>query len=172
MYVWGRNLLLPDDCSTLRFHPRCPRGRERCPALIAAMYQLTGSDLVAIQRVYFNDQGEKLGAMMLGPVGGTAMKLSPHQGPRLFICEGLETGLALLQMGYAPQWALGSCGAIERMPVLPAVTELVICADHDPPGTKAAEACAQRWNANHKRARIRVSPIEGRDFADDLGAAS
>jgi len=171
-YLWGRDLTLPEDCSTLRYHARCPRGHERCPALIAAMYPLEGSKPVAIQRVFFTDKGEKLGSMMLGPVGGACMKLTPHYAtfsedllfcPRLYITEGIETALAVLQLGFKPVWAMGSAGAIERMPVLFGVGLLIICADNDPPGLSAAKICAMRWG---KRAHICVPPIDGTDFAD------
>ena len=59
--------------------------------------------------------------MMLGPVGGCAMKLISHWHtfwddlnycPHLYVCEGFETGLALLMMGFKPVWALGSAVAI------------------------------------------------------------
>lgn len=177
-YLWGRELSLPDDCSSLRFHPKCPRGAERCPALIAAMVPLKGHEPVAIQRVFFTEKGEKLGSMMLGPVGGACMKLTEHYAtfsealmfcPRLYITEGVETGLAVLQRGKKPVWALGSAGAIERMSVLFGVGELVICADNDPPGLAAAKTCAARWNATtHQHAVIRAPATQGHDFADEV----
>jgi len=180
MYLWGRGLSLPNDCSALRFHARCPRGGERGPALVAAMCKLKGHEPVAIQRVFFSaDRCEKLGAMMLGPTSGCAMKLTGHYQtfsealmfcPRLFVCEGLETGIALLQRGYAPVWALGSAGAIDRLPVLFGVGELVICADNDLVGLGAGLACARRWNATtHQRATTITPIIEGHDFADVEG---
>jgi putative DNA primase/helicase len=149
--------------------------------LLAAMYSLKGNKPVALQRVFFTDKGEKLGSMMLGPVGGACMKLTEHYQtfsdslmfcPRLFITEGVETGLAVLQQGFAPVWALGSAGAIERMPVLFGIGELVICADNDPPGLNAAKACAMRWNATtHQHAVIRAPATQGHDFADGVGGA-
>ncbi len=42
-YLWPRGLCLPADRSALRFHPRCPRGRDRQPALVAAMCPLKSS---------------------------------------------------------------------------------------------------------------------------------
>lgn len=177
-YLWPRGLCLPADRSALRFHPRCPRGRDRQPALVAAMCPLKSSAPVAIQRIYLKPDGSKDGAMMLGPAGGAAMKLTSHFNtfwdelsfcPRLHVCEGLETGLALMQQGYTPLWALGSAGAIERMPVLFGVGKLVICADNDPTGLRAAEICAARWNApTHQRAVIWRHEKGGCDFADEV----
>ena len=175
-YLWSRDLSLPVDASALRFHPRCPRGKERWPALIAAMCKLDSHKPVAIQRIYLKPDGTKVGAMMLGPVAGAAMKISGHYQtfthslmfcPRLHVCEGLETGLALHQRGYVPTWALGSAGAIERMPVMFGIGELIICADNDPVGMSAAKTCAERWNATtHQRAIISAPREEGLDHAD------
>ena len=47
----------------------------------------------------------------------------------------------------APVWAATSCGAIERFPVLPPIEALTIFIDKDEAGTRAAEACAERWCA-------------------------
>jgi putative DNA primase/helicase len=179
VYLWGRDLSLPTDCSGLRFHARCPRGGERGPALIAAMCPLKGHEPVAIQRIFFSaDRAEKIAAMMLGPTSGCAMKLTEHYMtfseslmfcPRLFVCEGLETGIALIERGYSPCWALGSAGAIERLPVLFGVGQLIICADHDPVGLRAAKVCAERWNATtHQEATIVTPEAEGHDYADPL----
>jgi putative DNA primase/helicase len=180
MYLWSRELSLPPDCSTLRFHPCCPRGRDRQPALIAAMCKLGDHEPVAIQRIYLKPDASKDGAMMLGPVGGAAMKLTPHYAtfadvllfcPRLHVCEGLETGLALIQRGYPPVWALGSAGAIERFPVLFAVGSLIIFADNDPVGMSAAMVCTNRWNAVEGRSATICTPgEEGLDFADKVQA--
>ena len=179
VYLRGRGLTLPLDCSTLRFHPRCPRGNERQPALIAAMYPYDRSKPVAIQRVFLTRDGGKDGAMMLGPAGGAAMKITPHHRtfwdelsycPRLYVTEGLETALAQRQRDYWPVWALGSAGAIERFPVLFGVGELVICADNDKPGLDAAQVCQTRWNdTTHQLAMIWTPDKDGTDFADDPG---
>ena len=97
--------------------------------------------------------------------------------PKLYVCEGLETGLALHMSGRKPAWALGSANAIRTLPVLFAVAHLVICADYDPvdartgvrPGPDAALECRDRWNASsHQSASILMPPQEGMDFADFL----
>jgi hypothetical protein len=138
------------------------------------------SDLVAIQRLYlrwddeqgivFKDKG-----MMLGPVGGAAMKLTSHRDTfkeelsycsRLTICEGFETGLALLMRGHEPVWALGSAGAIATFPPLFGVGELLIAADHDEAGLNAAAQCAARWTeAGHAVTVWRRRDV-GKDYAD------
>ncbi len=76
-----------------------------------------------------------------------------------------------MQQDHAPLWALGSAGAIDRMPVLFGVGKLIICADNDPTGLSAAAVCAERWNATtHQRAIISTPEVEGHDYADKVTA--
>ena len=163
-YLRGRGLALPMRGSGVaRFHPACPRGQERAPALIVLFRSLSDGIPCAIQRIYLTRDCKKDGKpMMLGPTGDAAMKLAPA-GSRLYVCEGFETALAAEARGFAPVWALGSAGAIERFPVLDGIDQLVIVADHDPVGIAAAEACFFRWG---ERARIKKMDREGADFAD------
>jgi len=181
-YLAQRNIELPAALcgSLIRFHPSCPRGDEFQFALVALMRDIETDEPRAIQRIYLDRNAAKDGKpMMLGPAGGAAMKLTSHAQTfvdelsycmRLHIGEGLETCLALLQRGYAPIWALGSAGAIRSLPVLFSVGSVCIWADHDPAGISAAEACAERWNAekNHS-AEYFVRETEGLDFADPFG---
>jgi len=164
-YLAMRGLSLPAelDGPVVRFHPRCPRGRERAPALVVLFRDLIDDVPRAIQRIYIGRDYRKDGKpMMLGPVGGCAMKLGPR-GPKLCVCEGFETGLALIMLGYGPVWALGSAGALARLPVLDGVEELVVAYDNDLAGKMAASVVLETW-------RARATPItvdrEGCDFAD------
>ena len=62
---------------------------------------------------------------MLGPVKGCAVMISPwwHVWDMLNVCEGVETALALWRDRHRPLWALGSAGAIERLPVIERVKD-------------------------------------------------
>jgi putative DNA primase/helicase len=189
-YLRGRGLVLPPKAAdVIGFHPRCPNAQLRAPALVALMRNVETFKPQAVQRLFLDlDQNKKTEGMMLGPVGHAAMMITSRHNtfwdclsfcPMLYICEGLETGLALHQAGYHPVWALGSAGAIARLPVLFAVGHLVICADNDPlierdgremvPGLDAAMTCAERWNATtHQRATIIMPPRTGTDYANKL----
>ena len=110
------------------------------PALIALMRCIETNKARAIQRNYLTPDAKKDGAMMLGPAGGCAMKLISHWHtfwddlnycPHLYVCEGFETGLALLMMGFKPVWALGSAVAIGNFKALFGIGRLMICADND-----------------------------------------
>jgi hypothetical protein len=179
IYLWSRKLELPKAGSeVVRFHARCPRGSERVPALVVLMRDVETDEPRAIQRIFLNARGAKDGKpMMLGPSGNCAMMLTAWAAafsdcmsfcPKLFVCEGFETGLALMRDGFAPLWACGDAGHIRTLPLLFGVGQLVICADNDLPGLSAAEACFVRWQAGlpHQWAVIRKRAAEGEDFAD------
>ena len=183
-YLKCRGLELPTSATMglIRYHARCPKGGSgaTAPALIALMCNVETFEPQAIQRLFLEVDEltgfvRKTSAMMLGSVGGAAMMISQreetfwqhcHMCPRLHVCEGLETGLALHQAGFEPVWALGSAGAIGRFPVIANVSRLIICADNDDHnvGLAAAVDCAERWNVSSK-ATI-VLPDPGSDFAD------
>ena len=85
----------------------------------------------------------------------------------LGLCEGIETGLALLnRFGWAPVWAAASAGAVRRFPPLPGIESLTVFADHDAAGLGAARACASRWAEAGREARVVWPGEAGRDFAD------
>lgn len=150
----------------IRFHPACPREKLVQPALVIAMRSIVTHTIQAVQRIFLTREARKDGAMMLGPQANVAMQLAPICRI-LHVCEGLETALSVMAMDYGPVWALGSCGAIERFQVIDGVDELVIWADNDAPGIKAANVCSQRWWDSARRlVRIRTPKIEGQDFAD------
>ena len=71
---------------------------------------------------------------------------------------------------HVPLWALGSAGAIERLPVLFGIGELVICADRDPVGMSVLPRFAlSAGNATHpQRAIISAPKAEGLDHADNI----
>jgi hypothetical protein len=175
-YLKSRGLALPDTVAgrVLRFHPDCPfgKGQPRRPCLVAAFRPIRGdldpdAEPVAIHRIALVPSTQR--KMMLGPVTDAAIKLSSDQdvGEGLGICEGIETGLAILNAGWAPVWALGSADAIEHFPVLSGITALSIFADHDASGTgsRAAEICADRW-LDHADVLITTPHAIGADWAD------
>ena len=176
-----RPLTLPHTLHCrVRYHPRCPRRDERVPAVVVLMQAHDTSRPRAIQRIFIKRDGDRVvkdgKPMMMGPAGGAAMKLTSHCDtfwdvlsycPVLYVCEGFETGLGLLQHGVYPLWALGSTSAIGSFPTIFGVGEIVVCADHDSPGLKAAEACHRHWAEAGRRARIFHPEGPGKDYADE-----
>jgi hypothetical protein len=169
--LWSVARMIDD----IRFHPRCPFGSERGMAVVVAMRHIHTNAITAIQRIRLDRQGRKISkGMMIGGAAGAAMKLQHLQDGSLHICEGLETGLAVIAMDHGPVWALGSTSLIQSFLVLEDVNELHIWADHDPidpktgkhPGFRASDRCEQRWLEAGKQVSTWYPRIEGKDHAD------
>jgi hypothetical protein len=144
-YLHSRRLELPDE-PVIRFHPECPNGKDRMPAMIALMSDPETGEPRGIHRTFLRPDGSgKESKMMLGPAG--VIRLAEQVTNGLGIAEGIETALAVTQrIGWGPCWATGSSGGIAKFPVLPHTT-LNIFTDHDDSGAglKAARECAERW---------------------------
>jgi hypothetical protein len=142
----------------LRYHPECPFGNERAPALLAAFRPIQGdfdpdAPPAAIQRLRLDPRtARKIGkAMSLGPIAGAAIKLDPDEAvtTALGVGEGLETCLSPYAAGWHPIWALGSSSAIANLPVLNGLDVLTIFADHDENGVGERDSlsCKARYEA-------------------------
>ena len=173
-YLASRGLVLPSD-APLRFHPSCPRGPERLPALVALMTDPATAEPCGVHRTFLrgdgNGKAEGQAKMMAGNAG--VIRLVPDEDVTLGlgIAEGIETALAVMQRtGWRPVWAATSAGAMRRFPVLPGIEALTIFADTGEAGIGAATECAERWTAAEREARILAPP---RDDWDDVtrGAA-
>jgi Toprim domain len=171
-----RKLDLPDNLaeSVLRFHPRCPwrnedTGKtERVPALIAAFRSVDDDSITAIHRIALNPDGTKRGRMMLGPVRRAAVKLDPIIRDELVVAEGVETAMALRQLGATGAiWALGSVGSITFFPVLPNVPLLTLAGETGDASAKAIKICRTRWSRAGRKTRTVHSAV-GSDFNDAL----
>jgi hypothetical protein len=141
---------------SLRFHPRCWHpGAMRLPALVAAVTLEGEAEPVAVHRTYLAEPGRKADAdpvkAMRGPCAGGAVRLSEGGGP-LVVCEGIETGLSLLDAlaAHAPRVraALGTSG-VKGLRLPPGPGELVLAPDTDAhrAGLIAAEDLARRAHA-------------------------
>jgi putative DNA primase/helicase len=162
----------------LRFHPNCPRGSERFPAMLASMTDPVTGGPVGVHRTYLKPDGSGKAAlepskMMMGNAG--IIRLTPNEEVTggLGIGEGIENSLAVMQfVGWRPVWAAGSAGSIAKFPVLRGVEALTIFADHDEvqangkqPGLDAACACADHWRAAGREVKI-IPPKSRGDWND------
>jgi hypothetical protein len=172
-YLNARGLALPYDAfEVLRFHPRLRRGDEQCAGMLALFRDLFTDEPCGIHRTFLAADGSRLDKRMLGRVRGTAIKLCSDDGVTtgLGVAEGIETALSIMSTGWRPVWALGSAGAIRRLPVLSGVDALTIFADHDETGVgeAAAGACAATWSNAGREVTIAVPNVGGEDFNDCL----
>jgi putative DNA primase/helicase len=188
-YLAGRGLELPPaglfsadpadhrNACPLRFHPACPRGAERLPAMVALMTDPTSGEPCGVHRTFLlpDGTGKAPGEakMMLGGAGAVRLTPDAEVAQALGIAEGIETSLAIMQRGWSPVWATGSAPGIKRFPVLPGIECLTVFPDADDGGAslRAAQQCAERWHAAGVAVRFGTPPA-GTDFADLAGRAA
>lgn len=174
-YLRHRGCALPPSDSHLRF--LAPDGRYP-PTLCAAITDaVTGKPLsLHFTRLAADGRGkagtdtDKL--MLKGHrKAGGVIRLWPDEAVTtgLAIAEGIETALAAADV-YAPVWACLDAGNMAQFPVLAGVETLVVVADHDDAGLRAARTVGQRWANAGREASIVKPEREGQDLADLVAA--
>lgn len=168
-YVAARGLPAPPP--SLRFLPDAPFS-SRCPmpALVAGLQDVE-RQLVAVQLTFLHpNRPEKAHVKrprrIIGPARGAALRLAAPS-EILGLAEGYENGHAAMLLHGLPTWC---CLGAERMPMVqlpPIVRHLVIFADPDAPGLRAAEAT----RAAHPGLAVEIRPpprlSEGAERSDD-----
>lgn len=183
-YLKSRSISLTGEaCDVLRYHPNCPFGRERQPALVAIVKDIITKEPLGIHRtpltITCGGVVKKASqAMALGPIGGGAIKFVPDDcgidffNGELTIGEGIETTLSAMALGFRPAWSVINAGGIRNFPLLPYIRRLTIIVDNDASGTGqiAAAACSAIWVAAGKRVNRVMPSIVGQDLNDVLTA--
>ena len=151
---------LPD---TLRYHPECWHpSAKRLPAMLSVVEGAAG---FALHRTYLMQDGSGKAQVeppkaMLGNVSGGAVRLAKASGP-LVVAEGIETALSLccgLLNGPATVWAALSTAGLVSLKLPPKVGKLVIAADNDKAGHRAANDLATK--ASQIGWEVTLSPPE------------
>ena len=159
---------------TLRFHPRLfHTSRTYHPAMVGAIAVWPSKTVAGVHRTYLTASGTDKTShlpnkMMLGLIKGGAVRLSPI-GAKLILAEGIETALSCFYATNIPTW---SCLSVSGMmdivvPPLEITQEIIICADGDGAGQKAADKLAERLHRTGYGVRTAPSP-QGQDFNDVL----
>lgn len=157
------------------------QSRKGYPALIGIVRNPDGA-VCALLRTYLqqdpNDASRVTKAslpnarMMLGKVSGGAVRLAEIGTDGLLgLCEGIETGLAVMTgCPELPVWATLSTSHLEQVHLPPQAHTVFIIADNDPSGagSRAAETTAHRLRAEGRRVVIVTPPQTGDDFNDLL----
>jgi putative DNA primase/helicase len=140
--------------------------------MVAAVGRADGQ-IVAVHRTYITTDGRKAPVepvkAMLGPCASAAVWLAPA-GPVLAVTEGIETALAVSQIAGVPTWAALSASGMTglELPPLPLAAELIVCADFDAAGLKAAETLAARAYGEGRQVRVAIPGHAGDDWNDVL----
>lgn len=165
-YLASRGLTIQPEITCLRHHASCVFKREKVEAMIAPIVNIRTNCFQGIHRTRLSPKDKA----MLGPSKGGCVKLSGDDEVTegLHICEGIETGLALLQAGFRPVWVCLSSSGVTSFPVLRGIECLTIFGDNDlnGAGLKAASDCAKRWLDVGKEVRVLLPKVAGTDFVD------
>ncbi len=152
----------------VRFHPAAPRGyqsRSTAPALIALARSLTGAPK-AIQATFLTPDGcGKIGRATFGTLTGTggAVRLG-EAGAFLAVAEGMETAASFQELEGVATWATLGTANLQAFTPPAQVRRLIIAADGDAAGLKAAHALAERLRS---RCEVTISPApRGFDWND------
>jgi len=169
-YLWSR--AITSVPVSVRFNPslRHPSGTY-LPAMIAAVQGADGK-IVGVHRTYLRSDGSGKADIepqkaALGPIRGGAVRFA-KAGDVLALTEGIEDALSFLQATNIPTWAALGTSNLSRVELPEVVREVIIAADGDEPGERAANAAAQRFVGQGRRVRIARPPAGYIDFNDAL----
>ena len=178
-YLKSRGLELPSEAANeaIRFHPACPFGSERFPAMICLVRNIVTNEPQGIHRTALMPVGMavkrngKTFRLSLGSTSGGAIKLDPDEDVTQGICigEGLETCLSGRLIGYRPIWSVLSTRGVARFPLLPGIDGLTIFGEYDEKqqSMEAIQSCAEQWLAAGKEV-LTAWPMAGNDLNDEL----
>jgi len=178
-YLEGRGLQFDDLAGrVLRFAGRRARKSpadelEHHPALLCVLSDARTGEQCGIINIFLKADGsdrlrDKKGKTVTGRAECAVVMLSDFDDPTmgLVLCEGVETGIALVQRGVCPIWACGAAGTLAKFPLLGGIESLTIAADADVPGQRAADELAKRWREDGRE--VRIVPPEVGDWAECL----
>jgi hypothetical protein len=180
LHLAKRRVKLPPRCSAIRFHARCPFGKDAdgstiyTPAMVALVTNIINNKPQAIHRTALDLDGNQVEIggckrMTLGPIAGGAVKLTPDEDVAIAIgiAEGLETAFslaALPEWADSPVWCVLSRTGLADFPVLAGIETLAVAVDNDEPGEKAARRVIERWYRETRE----VLSFEGSEPGTDL----
>lgn len=182
-YLVGRGLSVPTGAD-LQFHPDLTHWEVKAgfPAMVGMVRDRTG-EVVGLHRTWLTEGSERKVSkasipkprMMLGRVAGGAVRLAPHTPDgALGICEGIETGLAVMTACPGlPVWATLSTSGLEQVQLPADVKRVIVLGDNDASsaGLRAAETAERRLRLEGREVVIAFPPEVGQDFNDLLTAS-
>ena len=172
-YLTARGLPELATSPVLRFRDDMPHPEGgKLPALVALVSDVDGRPL-GIHRTYLARDGSKARVKptkaSLGPVWSGAIRLQAIvSGQPLVVGEGIETAASAGRLMGLPAWAAISAGNLAKGLLLPPEARgVVIAADPDQAGDRAARAAALRWSVEDRTVQI-ARPTGRGDFNDLL----
>ncbi len=171
-YLRTRGLAALQDCTSLRFHPRCfyradrddaPGTRDAWPALIAAATDLSGT-LTGLHRTWLDLRGRDKAPVVtprraMGELLGHGVRFGQADDV-LAAGEGIETMLSLRQIApILPAVAALSAAHLAALVLPPTLQRLYIAEEADAAGRHGAHQLAIRAAAQGIEPRLLTTPL-------------
>lgn len=175
-YLRARGCACPPADGDLAFHPAVWHSEEYTgPAMLARITDAITREPMGLHQTWITAAGKAAvpnPKKSRGPKQGGVIRLWPDDMVTggLAVAEGIETSLSIAH-SFAPVWCLIDAGNLAAFPVLAGVECLVIGADNDAAGIKAARECADRWARAGRDVRVILPNSVGADWNDVEGAA-
>jgi putative DNA primase/helicase len=165
-YLWGRRAALVTYPTCLRISAGEPYWNDgsvsRYPAMLALITDPAGKP-ISVHRTYLADLPVRRKAVSpFGP--GPTIRLAPV-APIMGIAEGIETALSAAKLFNVPTWSVISDYGVATFEPPPECKRLIIFADHDGAGKRAASSLAERLSI---RTDIKTPERPGDDWNDVL----
>ncbi len=151
-----------------------PHERREMPAIVAPIRNAQSGEFQGAYCIFLNEDGNGK-AELLHPkiargliVGGAVQLAEPVD--RLALSEGVESGLSYQHLSGVPTWCALGTANLKRIKAPPGVRQIVIGADNDPPGLRAAWAAARQFRRRGLTAEISYPKQAGADWNDILKA--
>jgi hypothetical protein len=162
---------LPDS---LRFHSNMWHPNGKCyHAVIASVFNadncFTGIHIIYLEPKSAQKIYDTQAKISIGRITGSAVMLSPPQST-VVLCEGIEDGLSYMQIYPDPEvsvWACLGTAGLNNVEIPKSVKEVIIAADNDDAGLRAAQTKKQKLAALGCKVYI-STPQHHKDFNDLL----
>ena len=179
-YLQHRGCVLPPLDGDLRWHPKCWHWptRQHLPAMVALITDSVTCAPLSLHFTFLKPDGsgkadverERLLLPKHRKAGGVIRLWADDAVTySIALAEGIETALSVAH-AFTPVWSCIDAGNLAAFPVLAGIESLVIAADADAVGMKAAADCSARWAKEGRQVAI-ASPEAGRDWNDEARAA-
>lgn len=172
--IWRRTVPTAGTRADLYLTSRCIRVRtddvrydRHAGTMVVPLRQRNGT-ISGVHRIFIAPDGRKTGRgkLSLGPASGGCVRLAPV-AEVLWLAEGVENALSLVQMTGCACWATCGAGNMSKADLPGEIRSVVIAADNGQAGTKARDETRDRLSREGRQVRT-VNPPAGIDWNDWL----
>lgn len=169
-YLRSRGITIPIP-PTIRYHAALlhPDINQHLPAMIAAVCNLERK-VMGIMRTWLTMNGRKVPLnrprMALGALRGNAVRLAPTTD-RVWLAEGVEDGLALMQIMGEPAWAVLGTSGFKTIELPENIKQVILAPDGDEAGQAVVQDAAHRLAGQGREVRAAKLP-PGKDWCNIL----